>query len=90
MKKLQQELGQLNYYEGPVDGITGTQTTAAIKDLQRQAGAWAVELQELLQAAVIRRAEKDGPLRHRSAGRVSQLATQIFSLLLSNALAVPS
>ena len=38
VKKLQQELGQLNYYEGPVDGIMGTQTAAAIKDLQRQAG----------------------------------------------------
>jgi hypothetical protein len=38
VKKLQQELGQLNYYEGPVDGIMGPQTTAAIQDLQRQAG----------------------------------------------------
>ena len=37
MKKLQQELGQLNYYEGSVDGIMGPQTIAAIKDLQRQA-----------------------------------------------------
>jgi hypothetical protein len=37
VKKLQQELGQLNYYEGPVDGVMGPQTTAAIKDLQRQA-----------------------------------------------------
>jgi hypothetical protein len=38
VKKLQQELGQLNYYEGPADGIMGPQTAAAIKDLQRQAG----------------------------------------------------
>jgi peptidoglycan hydrolase-like protein with peptidoglycan-binding domain len=38
VKKLQQELGQLNYYEGPADGVMGPQTTAAIKDLQRQAG----------------------------------------------------
>jgi hypothetical protein len=38
VKKLQQELGQLNYYEGPADGIMGAQTTAAIKDLQRLAG----------------------------------------------------
>ena len=38
VKKLQQELGQLNYYEGPVDGIMGPQTTAAIQALQRQAG----------------------------------------------------
>ena len=38
VKELQQELGQLNYYEGPVDGIMGPQTTAAITDLQRQAG----------------------------------------------------
>ncbi len=36
--KLQRELGQLNYYEGPVDGLMGPQTIAAIKDLQRQAG----------------------------------------------------
>jgi peptidoglycan hydrolase-like protein with peptidoglycan-binding domain len=38
VKQLQQELGQLNYYQGPVDGLMGPQTTAAIKDLQRQAG----------------------------------------------------
>ena len=38
VKKLQQELGQLNYYEGPVDGLMGPQTIAAIQDLQRQAG----------------------------------------------------
>ena len=38
VKTLQQQLGQLNYYEGPVDGIMGPQTIAAIKDLQRQAG----------------------------------------------------
>jgi hypothetical protein len=37
VKTLQQQLGQLNYYEGPVDGIMGPQTVAAIKDLQRQA-----------------------------------------------------
>ena len=35
VKKLQQELGQLNYYEGPVDGLMGPQTVAAIRDLQR-------------------------------------------------------
>jgi len=35
--KLQQELGQLNYYEGSDDGIIGPQTIAAIKDLQRDA-----------------------------------------------------
>ena len=35
--KLQQQLGQLNYYEGPDDGIMGPQTVAAIKDLQRDA-----------------------------------------------------
>ena len=38
VKKLQQELGQLNYYQGPADGIMGPQTAAAISDLQRQAG----------------------------------------------------
>jgi hypothetical protein len=38
VKKLQQQLGQLNYYEGTDDGIMGPQTIAAIKDLQRQAG----------------------------------------------------
>ncbi len=36
--QLQRELGQLNYYQGPVDGVMGPQTTAAIQDLQRQAG----------------------------------------------------
>jgi hypothetical protein len=36
--KLQQELGQLNYYEGPDDGIMGPQTIQAIKYLQRDAG----------------------------------------------------
>jgi peptidoglycan hydrolase-like protein with peptidoglycan-binding domain len=34
---LQKELGQLNYYEGPDDGIMGPQTIAAIKYLQRDA-----------------------------------------------------
>ena len=38
VKQLQQQLGQLNYYEGPVDGYMGPQTVAAIQDLQRQAG----------------------------------------------------
>jgi peptidoglycan hydrolase-like protein with peptidoglycan-binding domain len=37
VEKLQRELGQLNYYEGPVDGYLGPQTVAAIKDLQRDA-----------------------------------------------------
>jgi hypothetical protein len=36
--KLQQELGQLNYYEGADDGIMGPQTIQAIKYLQRDAG----------------------------------------------------
>jgi Putative peptidoglycan binding domain len=35
--KLQQELGQLNYYEGADDGIMGPQTIQAIKYLQRDA-----------------------------------------------------
>ncbi len=35
--KLQQELGQLNYYEGPDDGIMGPQTSQAITYLQRDA-----------------------------------------------------
>jgi len=35
---LQQELGQLNYYEGQDDGIMGPQTVQAITYLQRDAG----------------------------------------------------
>jgi hypothetical protein len=35
---LQQELGQLNYYEGPVDGLMNSQLTQAITYLQRDAG----------------------------------------------------
>ena len=35
---LQKQLGLLNYYEGPVDGLMGPQTTAAISYLQRDAG----------------------------------------------------
>ncbi len=38
VKTLQQELAQLNYYEGSIDGIMGPQTVQAIQDLQRQAG----------------------------------------------------
>ncbi len=34
---LQRELGQLNYYEGPVTGLMNPQTTAAITYLQRDA-----------------------------------------------------
>jgi TolA-binding protein len=37
VKELQQELGQLNYYIGPDDGIMGPQTVQAIKYLQRDA-----------------------------------------------------
>jgi hypothetical protein len=35
---LQKQLGLLNYYEGPVDGLMGPQTVAAITYLQRDAG----------------------------------------------------
>ena len=35
---LQKQLGLLNYYEGPVDGLMGPQTAAAITYLQRDAG----------------------------------------------------
>jgi peptidoglycan hydrolase-like protein with peptidoglycan-binding domain len=35
--KLQRELAQLNYYIGPIDGIMGPQTIAAITYLQRDA-----------------------------------------------------
>jgi len=34
---LQRELGQLNYYEGPVSGVLNAQTTQAITYLQRDA-----------------------------------------------------
>jgi hypothetical protein len=37
-KTLQEQLGRLNYYEGPVDGIMGPQTVQSIKYLQRDAG----------------------------------------------------
>lgn len=36
--KLQSELGQLNYYEGPVNGYLNQATTQAITYLQRDAG----------------------------------------------------
>jgi len=35
---LQRELGQLDYYEGPVTGVMNSQTTQAITYLQRDAG----------------------------------------------------
>jgi hypothetical protein len=35
---LQRELGQLDYYEGPVSGVMNSQTTQAITYLQRDAG----------------------------------------------------
>jgi peptidoglycan hydrolase-like protein with peptidoglycan-binding domain len=38
VETLQVELGQLNYYEGPVTGIMNTQTEQAITYLQRDAG----------------------------------------------------
>jgi len=37
VETLQKELGQLNYYEGPVTGFLNTQTTQAITYLQRDA-----------------------------------------------------
>ncbi|MCE3552137.1 peptidoglycan-binding protein [Pseudonocardia sp. RS11V-5] len=38
IETLQNELGQLNYYEGPVTGVMNKQTTQAITYLQRDAG----------------------------------------------------
>lgn len=38
VKTLEEELGRLNYYEGPVDGIMGPQVVQSIKYLQRDAG----------------------------------------------------
>ncbi len=38
VEALQKQLGQLNYYEGSVDGLMGPQTIAAITYLQRDAG----------------------------------------------------
>lgn len=38
VSQLQRDLGQLNYYESPVDGIYGPQTTAAVKYFQRANG----------------------------------------------------
>jgi zinc D-Ala-D-Ala carboxypeptidase len=35
---LQRDLGQLNYYESPIDGVNGPATVAAIKDFQRANG----------------------------------------------------
>ena len=37
IETLQRELGQLNYYEGPITGTMNSQTTAAITYLQRDA-----------------------------------------------------
>jgi peptidoglycan hydrolase-like protein with peptidoglycan-binding domain len=37
IETLQRELGQLNYYEGPVDGTMNPQTVQAITYLQRDA-----------------------------------------------------
>jgi N-acetylmuramoyl-L-alanine amidase len=36
--KLQRELGYLNYYESPVDGIYGPRTRTAVRDFQRNNG----------------------------------------------------
>ncbi len=38
VETLQRQLGQLNYYEGSIDGLMGPQTVAAIQYLQRDAG----------------------------------------------------
>jgi Putative peptidoglycan binding domain len=38
VKTLQQQLAQLNYYNGSIDGLMGPQTIAAITFLQRDAG----------------------------------------------------
>ena len=38
VEQVQRELGQLNYYEGSVDGLIGPQTVHALEYLQRDAG----------------------------------------------------
>ncbi len=38
VETLQRQLGQLNYYEGSIDGLMGPQTVQAIQYLQRDAG----------------------------------------------------
>jgi peptidoglycan hydrolase-like protein with peptidoglycan-binding domain len=38
VETVQRELAELNYYHGPINGDMTTSTTAAIGDLQRQAG----------------------------------------------------
>ena len=38
VKRLQEALAQLNYYDGPIDGFRNQQTKQAITDLQREAG----------------------------------------------------
>ncbi|MBV9338733.1 MAG: peptidoglycan-binding protein [Solirubrobacterales bacterium] len=38
VETLQRELGQLNYYESPINGVYGPATIAAIKDFQRANG----------------------------------------------------
>ncbi len=38
VKTLQQQLGQLNYYEGPINGLMTSETAQSIQYLQRDAG----------------------------------------------------
>ncbi len=38
VKRLQESLAQLNFYDGPIDGFRNHQTKQAITDLQREAG----------------------------------------------------
>ena len=38
VKRLQESLAQLNFYDGPIDGYRNQQTKQAITDLQREAG----------------------------------------------------
>ena len=37
-RERKQELAELNFYQGPINGYDTPQTVAAVKDLQRQAG----------------------------------------------------
>jgi peptidoglycan hydrolase-like protein with peptidoglycan-binding domain len=72
---MQRELARRGFYDGPVDGIDGAKTNAAIRDFEQAAGLRpSVEPTEALLQAIARSAVKASAVGHGSAQKEDAIA----------------